>query len=119
MKICIVGTGAMGSIYAGLLSAAGNEIRAVDRWADHIEAIRKITAYELVNADSKVWEEKLTEKHWPLTTPPYIDGKYIPEHPLDLIRKGAAAEVDLLIGTNLNESSSMKPDKNNNFGYEY
>ena len=41
MKICIVGTGAMGSIYAGLLSAAGNEIWAVDRWTDHVEAIRK------------------------------------------------------------------------------
>lgn len=41
MKICIVGTGAMGSVYAGLLSAAGNEIWAVDRWAGHVEAIRK------------------------------------------------------------------------------
>ena len=80
-----------------------------------IEALRKISAYELVTADSKVWEEKLKEKHWPLTTPPYIDGKYIPEHPLELIRKGAAAEVDLLVGTNLNESTSMKPDDSNNF----
>lgn len=78
-----------------------------------IEALRKISAYELVNAESKVWEEKLKEKHWPLTTPPYIDGEYIPEHPLDLIRKGAAAEVDLLVGTNLNESTSMKPDDPN------
>ncbi|MGD8524095.1 MAG: 2-dehydropantoate 2-reductase [Desulfobacterales bacterium] len=41
MKICIVGTGAMGSVYAGLLAAAGNEVWAVDRWADHIAAIRK------------------------------------------------------------------------------
>lgn len=80
-----------------------------------IEALRKISAYELVNAESKVWEEKLKEKHWPLTTPPYIDGVYIPEHPLNLIRKGAAAEVELLVGTNLNESSSMKLDDNNNF----
>ena len=80
-----------------------------------IKALRRISAYELVNAESEVWEEKLKEKHWPLTTPPYIDGKYIPEHPLDLIRKGAAAEIDLLVGTNLNESSSMKPDDSNNF----
>jgi para-nitrobenzyl esterase len=82
---------------------------------DDIEALRKISAYELVNAESKVWEEKLKEKHWPLTTPPYIDGEYIPEHPLDLIRKGAAAGVDLLVGTNLNESSSMKLDDKNDF----
>jgi len=80
-----------------------------------LDALRKISVYELVNAESKVWEEKLKEKHWPLTTPPYIDGEYIPEHPLELIRKGAAAEVNLLVGTNLNESSSMKPDDDNNF----
>ena len=80
-----------------------------------LDALRKISAYELVNAESKVWEEKLKEKHWPLTTPPYIDGEYIPEHPLVLIRKGAAAEVDLLVGTNLNESTSMKPDDSNYF----
>jgi 2-dehydropantoate 2-reductase len=41
MKICIVGTGAMGSVYAGLLSTAGNEVWAVDQWAEHVEAIRK------------------------------------------------------------------------------
>jgi para-nitrobenzyl esterase len=80
-----------------------------------LEALRKISAYELVNAESEVWEERLKEKHWPLTTPPYIDGEYIPEHPLVLIRKGAAAEIDLLVGTNLNESSSMKSDESNNF----
>jgi len=80
-----------------------------------LDALRKISAYELVNAESKVWEEKLKEKHWPLTTPPYIDGEYILEHPLELIRKGAAAEVDLLVGTNLNESTSMKPDDSNYF----
>ena len=41
MKICIVGTGAMGSVYAGLLGHAGNEVWAFDMWAEHIEAIRK------------------------------------------------------------------------------
>ena len=41
MKICIVGTGAMGSVYAGLLGHAGNEVWAFDIWAEHIEAIRK------------------------------------------------------------------------------
>jgi 2-dehydropantoate 2-reductase len=40
MKIAIVGTGAMGSVYAGLLGDAGNEVWAVDRWAEHVEAIR-------------------------------------------------------------------------------
>jgi 2-dehydropantoate 2-reductase len=40
MKIAIVGTGAMGSVYAGLLASAGHEVWAIDRWREHIDAIR-------------------------------------------------------------------------------
>jgi 2-dehydropantoate 2-reductase len=40
MKICIIGTGAMGSVYAGLLGDAGNDVWAIDRWHAHIKAIR-------------------------------------------------------------------------------
>ena len=41
MKIAIVGAGAMGSIYAGLLADAGHDVRVIDTWAEHIEAIRR------------------------------------------------------------------------------
>jgi 2-dehydropantoate 2-reductase len=41
MRIAIVGAGAMGSIYAGLLASAGHEVWAIDRWAEHVEAIRR------------------------------------------------------------------------------
>ena len=40
VKIAVVGAGAMGSVYAGLLGSAGNEVWAVDLWREHIEAIR-------------------------------------------------------------------------------
>jgi 2-dehydropantoate 2-reductase len=40
MKVAIVGTGAMGSVYAGLLAEAGNEVWAVDAWEEHVAAIR-------------------------------------------------------------------------------
>ena len=40
MKIAIIGTGAMGSVYAGVLGEAGHEIWAIDSWADHIEQIK-------------------------------------------------------------------------------
>ncbi len=40
MKIAVVGVGAMGSVYAGLLAEAGNEVWAVDVWEEHVEAIR-------------------------------------------------------------------------------
>ncbi len=39
MKIGIVGTGAMGCVYAALLADAGNEVWAIDRWAEHVDAM--------------------------------------------------------------------------------
>ena len=39
MKIAVVGAGAMGSVYAGLLADAGNEVWAVDVWKEHVDAI--------------------------------------------------------------------------------
>ena len=38
-KIAIVGTGAMGSVYAALMKDAGHDVWAVDTWAEHIDAI--------------------------------------------------------------------------------
>lgn len=40
MKIAVVGCGAMGSVYAGLFAAAGHEIWAIDRWREHVDAMR-------------------------------------------------------------------------------
>lgn len=39
MKIAVVGCGAMGSVYAALLGASGNEVIALDRWQAHVQAI--------------------------------------------------------------------------------
>ncbi|WP_025771927.1 ketopantoate reductase family protein [Thioalkalivibrio sp. HK1] len=41
MKIAVVGTGAMGSVYAALLADAGNDVWAIDTWAEHIDVIRR------------------------------------------------------------------------------
>jgi 2-dehydropantoate 2-reductase len=41
MRIAIVGCGAMGSVYAGLLADAGNDITAIDRWQQHVDAINQ------------------------------------------------------------------------------
>lgn len=41
MKICIFGTGAMGSIYAGLFADAGHEVWAIDIWQEHLNAINQ------------------------------------------------------------------------------
>jgi 2-dehydropantoate 2-reductase len=39
MRIAVVGTGAMGSIYAARLALAGHQVWAVDTWQDHVDAI--------------------------------------------------------------------------------
>src|SRR5215207_3114220 len=39
MKIGIVGTGAMGAVYAALLKKGGHEVWAVDTWKEHLEAM--------------------------------------------------------------------------------
>ena len=41
MKIAIIGTGAMGSIYAARFSKAGHEVVAVDIWKDHVDCINR------------------------------------------------------------------------------
>jgi 2-dehydropantoate 2-reductase len=41
VKIAVVGAGAMGSVYAGLLGSAGNEVWAIDTWREHVDAIRE------------------------------------------------------------------------------
>jgi 2-dehydropantoate 2-reductase len=40
MKIAVLGCGAMGSVYAALLAAAGHEVWAIDSWAEHVQAMR-------------------------------------------------------------------------------
>lgn len=41
MKIAIVGCGAMGSVYAGLLASAGHAVTAIARSADHVRAMNE------------------------------------------------------------------------------
>jgi 2-dehydropantoate 2-reductase len=41
MKIAVVGTGAMGSVYAALLASGGHEVWGIDRWREHVDAIRE------------------------------------------------------------------------------
>ena len=38
-KVAIVGCGAMGSVYAGLMQLAGHDVHGVCLWPDHVEAV--------------------------------------------------------------------------------
>ena len=74
MKIAVIGTGAMGSVYAGLLAEAGNEVWAVDLWREHLDAIRDRglriegasgdrTVRSLNVTDSKRWDRSVKSGH--------------------------------------------------------
>ena len=41
-RIAIIGTGAMGSVYAAHMAEAGYTVHAVDPWAAHVEAINSL-----------------------------------------------------------------------------
>jgi 2-dehydropantoate 2-reductase len=41
MKICVIGGGAMGSIYGGLMSHTGQDVGLVDTWPEHVSAIQR------------------------------------------------------------------------------
>ncbi len=45
MKIAILGAGAMGSLYGGLLAEAGNEVWLIDVYQEHIDAINEKGLY--------------------------------------------------------------------------
>jgi 2-dehydropantoate 2-reductase len=41
LRFCVVGAGAMGSLYGGLLARSGCDVTLVDVWPEHVEAIRR------------------------------------------------------------------------------
>ncbi|MBA1334772.1 MAG: 2-dehydropantoate 2-reductase [Firmicutes bacterium] len=41
MKIAVLGAGAMGSLYGGLLSDGGNEVWLLDIWKEHVDAVNE------------------------------------------------------------------------------
>ncbi|NYT73746.1 2-dehydropantoate 2-reductase [Halomonas sp. QX-2] len=40
-RVAIVGCGAMGSVYAGLMADSGHEVIAIDIWQEHVDAINQ------------------------------------------------------------------------------
>lgn len=41
MRICIIGAGAMGSLYGAMLARGGVEILLYDQWQEQIETVRR------------------------------------------------------------------------------
>jgi para-nitrobenzyl esterase len=80
-----------------------------------LEALRKIPVKKLIKADAtnKVIQSSTSFVSSEATLGPVIDGNTLPEHPLKIIRKGYAKDIELLIGSNQDEVklwSSFNPD---------
>ena len=58
MKIAIIGTGAMGSIYAARFSKAGHEVVAIDIWKEHVDFINR-TGLIIEGPDGKIIEKNI------------------------------------------------------------
>jgi len=67
-----------------------------------IDSLRKISVEKLIEKENEIRMENWIKRKFP-GYPPTIDGNKVPEHPLLAINNGASKNVDLLIGTNLNE----------------
>jgi para-nitrobenzyl esterase len=56
------------------------------------------------NPDPQLWgEAALSSLPWA----PAVDGDLLPQAPIDAIRAGAAADVDVIVGSNLDETRTF------------
>jgi len=67
------------------------------------ESLEHIPATELVAATAELGKRSPDPGMLPLPFLPVVDGVLLPEHPLAAVANGAAAGVDLVIGTNKDE----------------
>ena len=67
------------------------------------EALEGIPATELVAATEEMGKRRPDPGMIPLPFLPVVDGVLLPDHPLAAVADGAAAGIDLLIGTNRDE----------------
>jgi para-nitrobenzyl esterase len=80
------------SVTAGFMAYAG---------VDDLDGLRGLTMEEMVQAEEGYLNQQLISD---LFFAPVIDGETLPEPPLHAVAGGAAAGVDLLTGTNLDET---------------
>jgi para-nitrobenzyl esterase len=69
---------------------------------DDLEGYRKLSVKNIIDALIKAQAKVLTSGNQ-LDFKPWVDGETLPEHPTKAIEKGFAKDIELLIGTNLEE----------------
>ncbi|MBD3193588.1 MAG: carboxylesterase family protein [Candidatus Lokiarchaeota archaeon] len=79
---------------------------------DDLEGLRKISPEEIIAAQNTYMQKDPTNI---LAFRPIVDGKIIPKHPLKAFRNGECKNIDLMIGTNLDEAklfTALEPTLN-------
>jgi para-nitrobenzyl esterase len=69
---------------------------------DDLDKFRKLSTEEIIKGFVKAQEKALLNREQ-LEFRPYIDGESLPQHPFKAIDDGFAKDIELLIGTNLEE----------------
>ena len=67
------------------------------------DSLERVPAAELVAATEEMGKRRPDPGMMPLPFLPIVDGALLPDHPLAAVANGAAAGIDLLIGTNRDE----------------
>ena len=68
-----------------------------------LEEFRKLPSEKIIKAMIEVQEKGLVKKVNIINFRPWVDGEIVPQHPIKAINEGYAKEVEMIIGTNLEE----------------
>jgi para-nitrobenzyl esterase len=84
---------AMSKEYLKVLGLSGNDV----------ESLRALTTRQLMDAQQRLGDIMREAAHMVTPFQPLVDGRVIPELPIEAVKKGTAKNVDILAGTNLEE----------------
>jgi len=70
---------------------------------DDVESLRALTTKQLMDAQQRLGDIIREAAHMITPFQPLVDGKVIPELPIEAVKKGSAKDVAILAGTNLEE----------------
>lgn len=68
-----------------------------------LEEFRKLPTEKIIKATIKVQAKALAKNITNIGFRPWVDGDIVPQHPIKAVNEGYAKEVELIIGTNLEE----------------
>ncbi len=106
-----------GQFHRAIVQSGGVHVHTVDeaeRVADRLavalgvatctrEALESVPFADLLAATEEIAKRRPDPGLIPLPFLPVVDGVFLPRHPLEAVGRGAAAGIDLLVGTNRDE----------------